>query len=85
LLFFNRSESSHHIFCPSFKKVAAQELQAKLSRAETKARVRLAPGAHAEDESKAIVEDYMPPYIRLFDEFFEWKENLSRSAIDTEK
>jgi hypothetical protein len=81
--FFNKCESSHHMFCPSFKKVAAQELQAKISRAETEARARLAPGAHAEDESGAIVEDYVPQYIQLFGEFFDWKENLSRSAVDT--
>ena len=68
---------------PSFKKVGAKELQAKIRRAENEARVRLAPGAHAEDESGSVVEDYCPQYVTLFGEFFDWKENSSRSAIDS--
>jgi hypothetical protein len=69
--------------CLSFKKVAAKEIQTKMGRAETEARALLAPGAHAQDETETAVEDYIPPHINLFGEFFEWKENWSRSAIDT--
>lgn len=70
---------SHH----SFKKVAASEMQAKIRRAENEARTRLAPGAHTEDESGLIGEDVLPRYVTLFGEYFDWKENSSRSANNT--
>jgi hypothetical protein len=53
-----------------------------ISRAKNQARAMLASAAHTQDESGAVVEDCIPQHVNLLGECFDWKENLSSSAID---